>query len=301
MIPEFPEFKKLELSDKKDVEIFTHKFPPYSDYNFFSMWGWNVEHDIKISVLNNNLVVVFNDYISGENFLSFIGNKKVIHTTQELLEFSQKKLHKNYLRLVPEEVYLHYKGTNFQTKHDRDAYDYIYLVEHLANMKGWTKNTSGKRIRKFLKEGKEYEVKHNLVKELPHDEYKELFRRWAQSKNISDAYELNEYKAFKRFLEIPDDNLRMVSLYMGNKMIGFTLYEILSNKYATSHFAKGDKIHYDAIYDLLNWEEAKYLHSQGVKYFNWEQDLGMSGLRYSKIKYRPAFFFKKIVVEPKQG
>ena len=31
MIPEFPKFKNLELSDEEDVGIFTKKFPPYAD------------------------------------------------------------------------------------------------------------------------------------------------------------------------------------------------------------------------------------------------------------------------------
>ena len=38
MIPEFPEFKKLELSNKEEIEKITQKFPPYSDFNFVSMW-----------------------------------------------------------------------------------------------------------------------------------------------------------------------------------------------------------------------------------------------------------------------
>jgi len=33
-LPLFPEFKKLELSDKEAVEKITHKFPSYSDFNF---------------------------------------------------------------------------------------------------------------------------------------------------------------------------------------------------------------------------------------------------------------------------
>ncbi len=80
-------------------------------------------------------------------------------------------------------------------------------------------------------------------------------------------------------------------------MLGFTMYEIISNNYAISHFAKADKKHHAAICDLLNWEEAKILHSQGIKYFNWEQDLGIPGLRYSKEKYKPAFFLKKFILK----
>src|SRR3989338_336225 len=296
MIPEFPKFKKIELSDKADIEKFTFKFPYYSDFNFYSMWCWDIYNKVKISQLNNNLVVLFSDYISNEIFLSFIGEHKVLETTFELILFSKKNYKKNFLKLIPEELFLRFKGSNLVVKTERDSFDYIYLVEHLANMKNWHKNTSGKRIRGFIKTLSNYVVKHSSIDEISPEQHKEMFKKWAESKNINNHFELNEFKAFKKLLEVFDKNLRSVSLYENEKMIGFTLYEILSNNYAISHFAKADKRHHSAIYDLLNWEEAKHLYSLGIKYFNWEQDLGIPSLRYSKIKYKPAFFLKKLIV-----
>lgn len=58
MIPEFPEFKKLELSDEEKIEKITKKFPPYSDFNFVSMWSWNIYNTVTISQLKKNLVVL---------------------------------------------------------------------------------------------------------------------------------------------------------------------------------------------------------------------------------------------------
>ncbi len=81
MIPVFPNFKKLELSDKKEVEKFTSEFPPYSDFNFISMWIWDIADNMMISQLNKNLVVVFNDYLSGKPFISFLGKNKISETT----------------------------------------------------------------------------------------------------------------------------------------------------------------------------------------------------------------------------
>lgn len=65
MISEFPQFKKLELADKKDIEKFTSKFPPYSDFNFVSMWSWDIRGEMRVSQLNGNLVVRFTDYLTG--------------------------------------------------------------------------------------------------------------------------------------------------------------------------------------------------------------------------------------------
>lgn len=74
MILKFLEFKKLELLDKKEVEKITSKFPPYSDFNFVSMWSWDVKEELRISKLNNNLVVRFADYFVGNPFFYFLGS-----------------------------------------------------------------------------------------------------------------------------------------------------------------------------------------------------------------------------------
>ena len=48
---------------------------------------------------------------------------------------------------------------------------------------------------------------------------------------------------------------------------------------------------------MLDWEEeARILHDMNIPYYNWEQDLGIPGLRYSKEKYKPIFYLKKFTV-----
>src|SRR5688572_28215219 len=103
MIPEFPHFKKLELKDKEDVEKFTSKFSPYSDFNFVSMWSWDIRGKMGLSMLYGNLVVRFTDYLTGEPFYSFLGNHKANETAAELMNLSQKEGLPLKLQLIPEE------------------------------------------------------------------------------------------------------------------------------------------------------------------------------------------------------
>ncbi len=53
MLPKFPNFKKIELSDRKDVENITSRFPPYSDFNFSSLWAWDLEGEMGLSILSS--------------------------------------------------------------------------------------------------------------------------------------------------------------------------------------------------------------------------------------------------------
>ena len=299
MLPEFPQFKKLELSDKEEVEKFTSKFPPYSDFNFVSMWSWNIKGEMRLSKLNNNLVVQFTDYLTGYPFFSFLGNNMVNETAADLFKFLKKENSEQVLKLISEEIGHNLIKSNFNLVLDKDAYDYIYSVSHLANMNNWTKNSSGKNIRNFIKKCPNYVVKHCSIKETSKDEYVAMFEKWAENKEIENYLKLNEYKALERIFEVKDKNINIVSVYVDNLLVGFTIYQILSSNYAISHFAKADTTYHRAIGDILNWEEAKTLDARGVKYFNWEQDLGIPGLKKSKEKYKPSFLFKKFIVRPR--
>lgn len=296
MITEFPKFKKIEPEDEKEVEKFTSLFPPYSDFNFISLWSWNINDEMRLSIFNGNLIVKFNDYITGKPFLSFIGKNKIPETASGLISFSKKNYDADSLKLVPEEIAKILGQSEFTISPDADSHDYVFTVEHLGNMHNWPKHQSSKGIEKFLKLHPDYVVKISSINEIPKNEYRKMFSEWAKSKDIKDVFESNEYKAFERFLEIDNKNIYFVSLYKTDQLIGFTAYEITSKDYAVAHFSKANTKHHSAIYDILNWEEAKALKEKGVKYYNWEQDLGIEGLRRSKKKYNPSYFLNKFII-----
>lgn len=297
MIPLFPEFKKLELTDKKEVEKFTSKFPSNSDFNFSNMWAWDLKGEMGFSVLNSNLVVKFSDYLNGQPFLSFLGDNLVNETAKELIGFSEKNYKTGVLKLVPETIVSFLDKKEFDAISDLDSKDYIYSIDHLASMDTWSQSTISKGIRRFIKEYPDYIIKENSLEEISEDKYLEIFKRWSENKSIVNHFELNEYKAFKRVFQIKDKSLKIISLYLKDVLVGFSLFEILANGYALSHFAKTDTSYHSSVYDVLDWEEVKILKEQGIKYYNWQQDLGIQGLRKSKEKYKPDSFFNKFFVK----
>lgn len=296
MIPDFPKFKKIELSDAEDVKKITQKYPPYSDFNFSNIWSWDLKGEMGVSILNNNLVVQFTDYVNGQPFLSFLGDNMVNETAKELVIFSQNNFKTEILKLIPEMIAESLDKSEFDISSDRDSYDYVYSVEDLANLDSWPQNSLSKKIRQFLKKYPQYVVKHNSIKEIVTDEYLEMFKRWAKNKKIENHFEFNEYKAFERMLQIKDENIKIISLYLGETLIGFTLFEITQDGHALSHFAKADTALCSSVYSTLNWEEAKIFKKLGIKHYNWQQDLGVQGMRDSKIKYKPIYFMKKFLV-----
>ncbi len=297
IIPEFPNLKDIELSDKVHIKAFTSEFLPYSDFNFTAMWSWswNTNHKMMISQLNKNLVVLFNDYVSGEYFLSFIGKNKISDTALRLITYSREHYKVDSLKLIPEEIAEVLSKSEFKVVPDRDSYDYVYSVLDLANIDTWSRSSLSKGIKQFIKKYPNYVIKQNTAQEIQKNEYLEMFEIWAKNKNIKDHFELNEYKAFKKSLQ-SDDNIKITSLYIDNNLVGFNTHEIISNNYANSGFSKANIKYHKSIYAVLNWEEAKILKKQGVKYYNWEQDVGIENLRKSKMSYHPISFLRKYKV-----
>ena len=127
----FPQFKKLELADKETVQHFTQRYLPYSDYNFTSLWVYNIKNDMVISQLHNNLVVQFRDYTTGEPFLSFLGDTNVSQTIETLLQSTQQLGLLPYLQLIPEHNLKKQNNLeqSFSIEPSRDHFDYIYQIE----------------------------------------------------------------------------------------------------------------------------------------------------------------------------
>ena len=57
MLPQFPNFKELELPDADDVQRYTARYAPFSDFNFAGLWSWNIDSSVLLCELNGNLVV----------------------------------------------------------------------------------------------------------------------------------------------------------------------------------------------------------------------------------------------------
>lgn len=297
MIPTFPEFKPIELEDRFSIDQITSKFHPYSDFNFTSLWSWNIHNETRLSQLNGNLVILFKDYISETFCLSFIGYEECAETAQILLEYSEKKYRVDCLQLVPEISITSFKDSKeYDISPDRDSHDYIYSVPFLANINTLPNDTLAQKVRQFSRLHPHYVVIRQLLRDACKAELLCVFERWAENRNIANYYNLNEYRAFQRLIESDMSQVKVISIYVGDTLVAFIIIELISSEYALVHFEKAD-VKYKGIYEALLWEVGKSLLSAGIKYLNFEQDLGITGIRRAKEKMKPVFFLKKYVLK----
>lgn len=293
MIPTFPEFKPLEPTDRAAIEAVVHTFPPYSDFSFTNLYAW----DRQVSSLHGNLVVRYSDYVDEAPFFTFIGRQHLVETATQLLEFAKAQYHSAVLRLVPGSTAHALSETGFVITEDEAANDYVYAVDNIASMHEWIGHSVRRRIRQFSKRHPSYTARHTPLHAIDDDEFRALFALWAERKG-GNAYlkTSNEYHAFERFLRLKDANIETVGLYADARLVGFSSFELLPAGTAVVHFSKTDHAFHRGLCDVLHWEEAKLLQAHGVKQYNWEQDLGLRGLRQSKKRYQPCHFLKKYTV-----
>lgn len=303
MISTFPEYKKLELQDKEELERVTNLFPPYSDFNFVSLWSYNTEGDAEISNILGNISLKFRDYITNEFFYTFIGNNNVEVTIKKLLALAEEKKVLPFLKLVPESNFSNGPEilTTFNITEDRDNFDYIISTESMATLPGNEFGQQRTLINRFKRDNPECEASLlDLSLDKTRQDLESLFSVWSDNKNNTKEESEHELIAIQRLLKDAGSlKILAVGLYKDNKLIGFTLTEVLINSYSISHFTKADTS-YKGIFQFLYQETGKQLLERGAKYLNREQDLGIPGLRQAKEQWNPVSFLKKYIISTKK-
>jgi len=299
MIPLFPHFKKIDIDDASSILKHTKIFKPYSDFNFTNLYAWDTKDCRSISELNGNLVVLFTDYLTNEPSLSFLGTNNAESTALQLIEFSKANNISSVLRFITEETARALSETDLCVEEDVHNFDYVYSVHDLANLSGSLYKEKRILAKRFIRDNPQARIEvfalHNTS---VHKHLISVLRRWQHEKiiNYVDFDLAHEEKALRRLIDTADHHKLIVScVFIHDTLIGFGIDEIESSEYAMSHFIKAD-VSYKGIYEYINEQVSKYLESQKVQYWNWQQDLNLPGLRKVKNSYRPITLLKKYTI-----
>lgn len=300
MIPNFPKFKPLTFEDKHAVEQFSSKYPPSSDYNFAGLWSYNVKEQINISQLNENLILFLFDYVTDEPIYSFMGSNQVLKTSDRILNYLAKNNLTTALKLIPEYCINSSKEAlkkEFKITEDTDNFDYILGIEQLIGLKGNNYKDKRQSINKFQRTFPNHQIiQTNIAEPEASKEIFDIFSKWESNKNCQVEA---EKASLKRLIKSADHfNLATIGVYIDNSLIGFSISEILDDKYAIGHYQKAD-VNYNGIFPYLVHTIAQHLFNHGCLYLNIEQDLGIPGLRQQKNSWNPMKFLVKYIISPK--
>ena len=299
MIPEFPRFKSIELTDRSEVDAFLRLHPPYSDFNFASLWCYDTRGLSRLSMLHGNLVVQISDYITGEPALSFLGVQRVADTAGALLDHAAKHKLCSTLRLVPEMAAapLMAMQDGFVAEEDEDSFDYIHSVERLIALDHAALLPKRRKIEKLRSQHPGLDIRRlNLSEPQTADEILRLCERWRVGKGRSDCEFETERIAIERCVSAAAHfEFVTVGALLEGALAGFTINEAIHDGYYMAHFGKCDS-QWRGLSDLLESETARLMRDLGCSRMNFQQDLGLPGLRRYKRSWGADAFLKKFSV-----
>ena len=178
---------------------------------------------------------------------------------------------------------------------DRDRFDYVYLAEELAQLRGRKFQKKRNHLNRFMENNPTAAFAPITEENLPRAE--QLVRSWFDQRLAEDPYadlrmeQIAIFKALRHWQELPLEGLLLT---VEGKDVAMCVGSRVSGEMFDIHFEKAlDGI--DGAYAAINNAFAKYLLEKypQVQYLNREDDLGIPGLRKAKLSYCPALLIEK--------
>lgn len=307
MFSNFPEFLPLTIEFKEAYNNAVKDYPPYSDISIATLqiW-WNLENKLSVSVINNNLVINYNQpFDKNGSGMSLIGTNHIDDSIDTI--FSYLKNQGTSIRLVhvPEFVVDNIRSRDsLNITEEPDYHEYILDSKSLSSLEGHQYKGLRHRINRFNKEtaGKELELK-SLDLSLADVREKLLVSlfMWEKKHFPNNDPDKTEHLALKTSMESQEAlDIKNLALYIDGELHGIVIYHRpLGKEYYVLHHLR---VNYDTSYitDYLHQKMAAKAVKENVPSLNIEMDLGIDSLKIHKMRLKPSRFLKKYTITPRQ-
>lgn len=290
MIARFPNFSPIGLRHKEEYEEIIKDFPPYSDFNFVSLFCWNSNQTTEISRLGEGIVIKLKDYTSDNIIYSFLSkDKETLKMVKKILDLSPR------LCLVPESTINAMGPHDLDICEEPDNFDYVYKLLDLVSLDGKKYKKKRNKVHRFntdLSSDVTTQVVRDIAPSL-RQEIEGVVVQWCFENEVLVADMQDEVDAILAAVDnLKALNLILVEVRVKGKLKGFSINEITHGTYSLCHFEKTINAH-ENIASYLVKSVADILLTKGSHFVNWEQDLGLDGLRQLKRSYHQDHFLKK--------
>ena len=298
-------FKKITLKDKYLYYKYIDKNKFLScEYSFSTLFMWKEFNNIEYDILNNIFIIKKYDN-NGDFFMEPLGDIDDIDLINLInhLELIRKKEERKWLFGDVSIGFLNrLKGIYKEDlifEEEVNNFDYVYDFNDLINLSGRKFRKKRNKYNQFIKN---YNYKTEFFKSfLDNKEKKEclefLDKWYLENKQKDDEFlaEINGTRNLINYLEELD--LDLIKLYVDNKLIGISIGERFNDSTYIVHVEKCLK-EFNGAYAFINNALLKNSFLD-LKYVNREEDLGVLGLRKSKMSYNPKFLERKYLVKIK--
>ena len=283
------DFYTPTLADKKWIDPLVESCGQIGcDVSFATTFLWRNKYDIKVCNYNDTLYKAYfnKDGVGGYSFP--IGDKPPKEMLDVIIADAKARGAKPLIGMLSKtnaEILSHlYEGV-FDFFEERDSADYIYSRENLALLPGKKFHAKRNHISKFMRNNSDF-----CYKELDSSNFEDAYfvaHKWQMSSSAGDTSELLAIReALDNF-----DALELFGgvLYVMSRPVAMTIGSKINSSVCDVHFEKAVEV--DGAYAVINNEFAK-AHPEFLQ-FNREEDLGLEGLRKSKLSYNPDKIYMK--------
>jgi len=294
MLPDFPNFRNFET---KDIELLTTVIkeaqPQICEFNVANLLIWKDFDRPQLTSINNNPCILINSINEEPFFLSPLGDQNFKETIDVCLK------HTNKISRIPENIIEQLPIGRYKIKCLRAQFDYTYSTKDFVDFSGRKYDGKRNHIKNFHKKHPIFQFRDlsasDKIVAL------ELFEKWFKSRKDTQYFQKLAYNAQKKALtkifELYNE-LKVIggAIFIEDKLSGFIMGTRLNTSTISAHFqyALPD---IQGIYPALLQEACKNTFTQFEK-INLEQDLGIVGLRKSKLSYYPEKIIKKFEITP---
>ncbi|MFA5879761.1 MAG: phosphatidylglycerol lysyltransferase domain-containing protein [Candidatus Margulisiibacteriota bacterium] len=294
-LPNYPNFKKLELPDLNIVKDYLLTYSKNTcEYALANLFSWRMIENTKITLINHNLCFLMSPEFDNSFFLEPVGNTKIPETIKTCLNTTTKVAH------VSEQIIKLINPTEFLITPLPNYADYIYQQQDLAELKG--RKFDGKRnhINKFNRIYQNYACYD--FDETHFIEALQFFDIWYDGKEKKNDFShpifLNQKKILEEAFRLFDPlALFGKVIYIDQKFCGFILGSELNKKTVDVHFFYAHP-EIKGIYQILLNEASKTIFDK-YELINLEEDLGIPSLKQAKLSYLPLYLEQKYEIQKK--
>jgi len=280
-IPTYPEFRALIKEDKPAFDAAFREFAPLiSEFTFTNLYSWRHHYQVKVA-RRGDFLVLRTEADPGGAFFEPIGpslGKAVVMA--EMLGTGQAK----FIRVGQATKDLCVKDGRFRIEYDRDSNDYLYRTKDLIGLAGSKYDGKRNLIRQF-------KAKNNYTYARFDKDHVQICRdfgkRWCRIKNCDDDPGLSaERLAMVEMLEVFScADIIAGGITISGELCAVAIGERLNLDTLVMHALKADP-RITGLYQAITHEFLKN-EAVGFEYVNFEEDMGIEGLRKSKLSWHP--------------
>ena len=297
-MPEFPEFKAIEIADREEIQNFFSGYrPETSELNFTNIFIWREHYRIHWSIYRDWLLVAC-DAAGGRCFaMPPVGPGPRLEVTLKVLEWLREKrgmaepaIERADSRLADELA----PSGKFAIAPTRDHFDYLYLTGNLIKLSGNRYHAKKNHLNKFRKS---YNFSYAPVTPASVPDCMKVAELWCHARRCHEDLDLtDERNAVKAILE-NFEPLKVTGgmLLVEGRVEAFAIGEMLNPETAVIHIEKANP-EIPQAFVVINQQFCEHEWAK-VPFINREQDLGNEGLRQAKLSYQPERMIQKFRIK----